>query len=216
MQRIGILSKTSRSGKGQSLVFADPENPKTEAYRTMPFSKALIAQFIKMSEMQQCLLATPAPKTIDEWNGGLAQFKKVAATSKTDSYSVLWTYRSAMVAEMAVANIKNLRFKSSNTVRDITTGFPDQSTWVRKLTWDGKNVQLGMSITKLLRNIKYTDSLQYLTMDLCILMTAARGMSPQDVKALEPEIKKVRKAMDKIDRPAHPAIVVDMARKQSQ
>lgn len=216
MQRIGILAKTPNNIAPGSLVFGDPDSTRSQAYQTMPFSQTQVEWLSKMGDMQQSLLATKAPKTINDWIDGLMRFKKAASKTKKDAYGVLWTFRSAMIAEMAAAGIKRMGYKSSNTMTDVVKAFPDQSRWIKNFCSEGNSLKIGTSISKFVRAIEYKDSVEFLTMDLCILMTVARGMSAKDVKNLEPQIKKSKLAMDKklIGMPgceSHPALVVQQA-----
>ena len=68
-----------------------------------------------------------------------------------------------------------------------------------------------MPIREFLRTLDYTDSLEFLTMDLCIFMSVAPGSSASDIRDLEGRIKMHREVADKIAPEcgfAHPALVV--------
>ena len=74
MQRMGILAKTTKRDKSR-LVFGNPDI----AYNILPFSEQKhVKALIKLSEMQQALLATRLPRTLDEWVRGCESFKTTA------------------------------------------------------------------------------------------------------------------------------------------
>ena len=74
MQRMGILAKTTKRDKSR-LVFGNPDM----AYKILPFSEQKHVQALtKLSEMQQALLATRPPCTLDEWVRCWESFKTAA------------------------------------------------------------------------------------------------------------------------------------------
>ena len=202
MQRMGILRKTTKQDKNK-LVFGDPGT----YYKTLPFSGKLVRDLVALSAMQQVLLATSPPRTLDEWVEGCRIFKKAAPKrDKSESYSFLWTFRAAMIAERAVAGYKKLVYNDKNTTADLAEAFPDQSQWVAYFCPRGR-VQLG----EFLRQLGYEDSIEYLTCDLCILMPVADRLST-DAGDRDPWVKKRRSSHDEAlyrscGEQAHPAVV---------
>lgn len=205
MQRMGILSKTTRQDKNR-LVFGDPN----KYYKILPFSKKLVRDLVALSAMQQVLLATSPPRTLDEWVEGFRIFKKAAPKrDKSESYSFLWTFRAAMIAERAAAGYKKLGYSDKNTTDDISDAFPDQKEWVTYFS--PRAVQLG----EFLRQLGYKDSIEYLTCDLCILMPVADRLST-DVGGRDPWVKRCRSSQDEAlhrscGEQAHPAVVAAQA-----
>ena len=99
---MGILAKTTKRDKSR-LVFGDPG----KAYKILPFSEQLVGVLTKMSEMQQVLLVMRPPRTLDDWVEACESFKKMAGKSQErESYSFLWTFRAAMIAERAAAGVE--------------------------------------------------------------------------------------------------------------
>ena len=213
MQRIHILAKTSRKDP-RGMCFGDEGDPKVQAYKIVPFKpQTHVETFARLSMMQQVLVSTKTPKTLDDWRDGMAEFAKKAPVMG-DSYTCRWVYRSAMVAEMALANRKTLKYGKHNTMAHVQKGFPDQKGMIRTFCEaDGKTAS-SVTVSEFLRGLRYKDGLQFLTMDLCILGVAGQGMEPKTIEAAELEIKRSRHKMDKElgpGRPAHPAIVVQKA-----
>ena len=202
MQRMGILSKTTKQDK-KKLVFGDPDT----YYKTLPFSGKLVRDLVALSAMQEVLLATSPPRTLDEWVEGCRIFQKAAPTrDKSESYSFLWTFRAAMIAERAAAGYKKLGYSDKNTTDDISEAFPDQSSWVTYFCPRGR-VQLG----EFLRQLGYKDSIEYLTCDLCIMMPVADRLST-DAGDRDPWVKRCRSSQDEAlyrscGEQAHPAVV---------
>ena len=206
MQRIGVLGKTTKHDKDK-LVFGDPD----KAYKTLPFTEKLVRHLVAMSEMQQVFLATPPPRTLDEWVAGCKIFKRVAAQPRQeDSYTFLWTFRAAMIAERAAAGYKQLRYSRKNTTDDISEAFPDQSQWVPYFCPNGR-----LLVGELVRQLGYTDSIEYLTADLCILMPLADRLATEAGEC-DPRVKRCRFAEDEVlarscGLQAHPAVVAQQA-----
>ena len=103
MQRMGVLGKATKQNKN-CLVFGDAG----KQYKTLPFSQKVVKHFVQFSKMLQVLLATPTPRTLDEWGAGCEIFKQLICRQKNpkqqcESYCVLWTFRAAMIAERAAA-----------------------------------------------------------------------------------------------------------------
>jgi len=196
MQRMKILAKTTQTDKSR-LVFGG-----TNAYKTLPFTEELVEALAKMSCMQAVLLATPPARTLDDWVAGCERFKSTAVEKrKRESYSFLWTVRSVMIAERAAAGCKKLEYSDKNTTDDISQAFPDQSRWVSYFCSDGP-----LRVDDFVRQLGYTDSIEYLTCDLCIFMPLAERLSTDDGE--HPQVKKSRAEMDD---DAHPAVVAQQA-----
>ena len=178
MQRMGILSKTTKRDKNR-LVFGDSG----VAYKIMPFSNKLVKDLTTLSTMQQVLLATPPPRTLDEWIEGFQIFKKWALQrEKQDSYNALWMFRAAMIAERAFAGYKELGYSDENITDTISEAFPDMSQWVAYLCQSGR-----MRVGEFVRKLGYKDSIEYLTCDLCILMPVADCLAT-DAGDVDPQV----------------------------
>ena len=207
MQRMGILSKTTKRDKNR-LVFGDSG----VAYKIMPFSNKLVKDLTTLSTMQQVLLATPPPRTLDEWIEGFQIFKKWALQrEKQDSYNALWTFRAAMIAERAFAGYKELGYSDENTTETISEAFPDMSQWVAYLCQSGR-----MRVGEFVRKLGYKDSIEYLTCDLCILMPVADCLAT-DAGDVDPQVKRCRLAEDeacfqRCGQQAHPAVVAQQVK----
>ena len=207
MQRMGILGKTTRQDK-KRLVFGDPD----KAYKTMPFSeKVLVRHLAALSAMQQALLATPPPRTLDEWVEGCKIFKRVSPEHRQrDSYTFLWTFRAAMIAERAAAGCPQLGYSSKNTTDDIAEAFPDQNQYIEYFCPSGR-----MLVGEFVRQLGYKDSIEYLTADLCIMMPVADDLSTDTGKS-DPRVKRCRSTEDAVmfrscGEQAHPAVVAQRA-----
>lgn len=202
MQRMGILAKTTKQDKNK-LEFGDPDT----VYKTMPFSEEkLVGHLVSLSAMQQVLLAISPPRNLDEWIEGCKFFKTaVPQRNKQDSYTFIWTFRAAMIAERAVAGYAELGYSSKNSTDDFAEAFPDQKQWVPYFCPCGP-----MQIGTFVKQLGYTDSIEYLTCDLCILMPVADRLSTI-AGDLDPQVKKCRSAEDDAlcssGEQAHPAVV---------
>ena len=207
MQRMGILAKTTMQDKSR-LVFGNPDM----AYKILPFSERKHVRVLtKLSEMQQALLATRPLCTLDDWAAGCESFKTTAGERRErDSYSFLWTFRAAMIAERAAAGCKKLQYNDKNTTDDLAKAFPDQCEWVSYFC-PGGPVPVGQFVSQL----GYKDSIEYLTCDLCIFMPIAEHLSTVAGEH-EPHVKRCRTAMDDAllrshGQQAHPAVVAGQA-----
>ena len=205
MQRMGILAKTTKRDKSR-LVFGNPDL----AYKIVPFAEQThVRAFTRLSELQQALLATRPPTTLDDWVRCLESFRSVARRGEGDSYGFLWTFRAAMIAERAVAGCKKLAYSAMNTTDDLSNAFPDQNEWVRYFCPRGP-----VPVGEFVRQLGYKDSIEYLTCDLCILMPLAERLSTEAGDE-EPQVKKRRATMDKEllrrhGQQAHPAVVAGL------
>ena len=103
-------------------------------------------------------------------------------------------------------------------MRDIAKAFPDQCSWVQTFCSEGGGTVAKTTVGKFLKRLDYQDALQFLTMDLCIFGSVAKNVDPAVIEGVEPQIKKLRKELDRAGRPAHPAVVVDrvMASRRTQ
>ena len=206
MQRMGILAKTTKRYKSR-LVFGDPST----AYKIRPFSSRLVGFLSKWSRQQAVLLATHIPRTLDDWGEACEYYKKMAgAPADRESYSFLWGFRAAMVAERAAAGFEKLRYSKKNTTEDIAKVFPDQSEWASYFCPDGHT-----PVGEFVRRLGYEDSIEYLTCDLCIFMPLAEQLSTEAGEH-EPKVKRCRIAMDAVmssrhGQQAHPAVVAQQA-----
>jgi len=204
MLRVGVLAKTARKNT-RALVFGDASDPKTQAYKLVPFNpKKHVKTIVRLSITHQTLMAMDTPKTLDEWNRGMADFAK----KEGGSYLSKWSYRSVMLAEMAAAKT-TLGYHKHNTMADVQRGFPDQKGMVRSFCFRRKPG--GMTVRRFTKALGYKDGLQFLTMDLCILGGAGAGVPPKTIEAAAAKIKNHRRRMDKTcgeGRPAHPVVVV--------
>ena len=206
MQRIGILAKTSLRDKSR-LVFGDPST----AYKIRPFSSRLVGFLSKWSQQQAVLLATHIPRTLDDWGEACEYYKKMAGSpADRESYSFLWTFRAAMIAERAAAGFKKLQYSKKNTTEDIAKVFPDQLEWVSYFCPGGHS-----PVGEFVRRLGYKDSIEYLTCDLCIFMPVAEHLSTEAGEH-EPKVKRCRIAMDaamssRNGQQAHPAVVAQQA-----
>ena len=109
------------------------------------------------------------PRTLDDWVEACESLKKMAGKGQErESYSFLWTFRAAMIAERAAAGFKKLEYSKKNTTDDISKAFPDQSDWVTYFCPGGP-----MPVGEFVRQLGYRDSIEYLTCDLCIFMPVA-------------------------------------------
>ena len=203
MQRMGILSKTNKEDKTR-LVFHDPH----VFYKTMPFSQKLVAELVMFSRMQQVLLATPPARTLDEWKEGLKMFQKlVLKKDKQDSYSLLWNYRSAMIAERSSRGYKDLEYNDTNTAGDLAAAFPDMSRWVSFFCTEKNRVRLSAFV----RLLDYRESIEYLTCDLCIFMPIASELATTSGDC-DPQVERCKIAEDtallrEVGDEAHPAVI---------
>ena len=207
MQRIGILAKTTLRDKSR-LVFGDPGT----AYKILPFSSKLVGALNKWSRQQEVLLAMRTPLSLDDWGEACENYKKMAGETpaERESYSFLWAFRAAMIAERAAAGLEKLQYSKKNTTEDIAKVFPDQSEWVSYFCPDGP-----MPVGEFVRRLGYEDSIEYLTCDLCIFMPLAEQLSTEAGEH-EPKVKRCRIAMDaamssRNGQQAQPAVVARQA-----
>ena len=205
MQRVKILRKKSVRACGGDLALGSDGS---SYYAIVPFCGATHVHTLShLAKLQQCILGAQTPRTLDEWNGALQTFKKVAkSAAAADGYEHLWCFRTAMFAEMHAANVKALSFSRKNTMRDVIRAFPDQCRWIR--TYCGQRSEAHWSVTDFCKELKYDDALQFLTMDLCIFGSVGHGVDPEVFEDMESKIQKIRRQLDRRGRPAHPAVVI--------
>ena len=154
------------------------------------------------------MLSTNTPATLDDRVAACENFKTTAGERRAlASYSHVWTFRAAMIAERAALGFKELGFSDKNTTDDISKAFPDQCEWVRYFSPGGP-----VPVGEFLRQVGYTDSIEYLTCDLCILMPVAEQLS-------EPGTAKGRAAMDEelkiqgAGHQVHPAVATQQLKR---
>lgn len=208
MLRAKILSKTRAEEEAEGcLIFASDAK-----YKIVPFNASIHVRSLGLlAEMQQRLVSIKTPTSLNKWIAGLRSFREVAKTSaSSEGYALMWCYRSTMLAEMHASGVKNLHHGGKNTMRDVVHAFPDQCQWVKTFCAAGGVAPAKMSVAKFLRQINYQDSLQFLTMDLCIF-GSVRAVAPETIESMERQIKKIRLELDGASRPAHPAVVVARA-----
>ena len=103
-----------------------------------------------------------------------------------------------------------MMYSSKNTTDDISEAFPDQSQWVPYFCPSGR-----VLVGEFVRQLGYTDSIEYLTADLCIMMPVADRLST-DAGKHDPQVKRCRSAEDEATfrscgEQAHPAVVAQQA-----
>ena len=102
--------------------------------------------------------------------------------------------------------MKELEYSDKNTTDDIPKAFPDQCVPAARCQCAGEFVRL----------LGYTDSIDYLTADLCTFAPVAARLSTEAGEC-EPQVKKCRSAMDEAmthargGQQAHPAVVAKQA-----
>jgi hypothetical protein len=193
------------------LGFGNPQR-----YKVVPFCAAVhVLKFAHMSKMHHMMVGVDTPRSLDDWVAGLAKVVHQirgdqTSKSASKSYGFMWMYRAYMYAEMRVVGIKRLSVSAKNTVGDLMRGFPDQCNWMHRFvdnnSWATKTTT---KVSTLLRQLKYKDPVEHLTMDLCIF-GSIRKWSPEDIGSVQAQIKKKRLEMDKPGRPAHPVVVLDL------
>jgi hypothetical protein len=193
------------------LGFGNPQR-----YKVVPFCAAVhVAKFAQLSKMHHAMVGVDTPRSLDDWVTGLTRVtNQIIRDNKSKksarSYGFLWMYRSYMYAEMRAAGIKRLSVSGKNTVGDLMKGFPDQCNWMHRFVdHNSRNTKKSTKVSTMLKQLKYKDPVENLTMDLCVL-GSIRKWSSEDIGSVQAQLKKKRIEMDKPGRPAHPAVILDL------
>jgi hypothetical protein len=163
-----------------------------------------VEKFVAATGVHNAVRLRSPPHTLQEWIASV----KLASTvglGRQESYLLKWTVRALLIAERyATGCPPRLALNPRDTVKDIMDGFPDQSGYLRKLA-GGKETSKASRLIKLL---KYQDSVERLSMDTCIFLSIKR--SAEEIETLgAAEVRKASKSSGVSGFVHHPQVVIE-------
>ena len=180
-------------------------------YRLAPFKNHIHTPvFATMAKIHNILIGSPVPRSLDEWvsvckRAGAAVVALYSHAALTDgaTYGFMWLLRSFLLAEVRGQEIAQLSVSATNTVADLSAGFPDQCSWMSL-------VPRNTLVRKFMKDIKYHEPVELLTCKMCVLgSTQARNWSVAELTDARIKISKARKELRlSPDEPAHPIEVL--------
>ena len=203
--QLGIIRKTTR--RGGSLMIGTDEG---EYYSLRSFDASVhTTHFQALHAMGVLLNSLPVPRTNVEWAQAQADAEALAErlNIKRSQYRWPWLLRTYLFVEMRHHGVKMLKIVADWTSEQLQQAIrPDQNEWLR--VWMSGLAE--DSLKKLLKKLRFTESLEMLSIYACVLNDSAiMGYPIEQMREFAYKISRARRQMRRQQgQEANPVLVL--------